>query len=70
MESLKVWWVHCKTRGPSELHMQGDLPEFLVLGLVFLLGQARGKPTRRKLSLAFFSPEEEWYWIRQRPAEA
>lgn len=50
--------------------MQGDLPEFLVLGLVFLLGQARGKPTRRKLSLAFFSPEEEWYWIRQRPAEA
>lgn len=54
MQPLKVRWVPCKTHGPSELHMQADLPEFLIFGLVFLLGQANGKPTRRKLSFAFF----------------
>lgn len=54
----------------SELHKQGDLPKFLILELVFLLGHINCKETRIKLSFAFFSAEEEWYSNQQSQIEA
>lgn len=42
----------------SEVHKQGDLPRFLILGLVFLPGHINGKETRKKLSFANFFLQE------------
>jgi len=69
MQSLKVSLVSCKTHDPSELHVQGDCPKFLILGLVFLLGQVNDKTTRRK-KFCILSAEEERDWSQQRPSEA
>lgn len=54
----------------SELHKKGDLPKFLILGLIFFPQHINGKETRIKLIFAFFSAEEEWYSMQQSPTEA
>lgn len=56
--TAKASTVHGKAYVSSELHKQGDLLKFLILGHVFLPGHINGKETRIKLDFAIFFLQE------------